>query len=190
MAQPDGKRTALLLMDLQQGIVENYSDPGFLTRIQRALAAARRTKLPVIWVKVCFRNGYPEVSDRNQSFSAIRKTGRFTEDDPKSAIHPDLDVKDGDVVVTKRRIGAFSGSDLEVVLRAANIETLVLAGIATSGVVLSTVRLAADLDYRLIVLKDGCTDQDPEVHRVLVEKVFPRQTSVQTIDEWIASLSG
>ncbi|MGH2507631.1 MAG: isochorismatase family protein [Ktedonobacteraceae bacterium] len=61
MAQPDGKRTALLLMDLQQGIVENYSDPGFLTRIQRALAAARRTKLPVIWVKVCFRNGYPEV---------------------------------------------------------------------------------------------------------------------------------
>ncbi|MGH2510580.1 MAG: cysteine hydrolase family protein, partial [Ktedonobacteraceae bacterium] len=118
------------------------------------------------------------------------KTGRFTEDDPKSAIHPDLDVKDGDVVVTKRRIGAFSGSDLEVVLRAANIETLVLAGIATSGVVLSTVRLAADLDYRLIVLKDGCTDQDPEVHRVLVEKVFPRQTSVQTIDEWIASLSG
>ncbi len=188
MSPQDHKHIALLLMDLQQGIVENYSDPDFLTRIKPAIQAARRAKLPVIWVKVCFRNGYPEVSERNQSFSAIRKTSRFTENDPKSAIHPALEPEPQDVIVTKRRVGAFSGSDLDVVLRSADIDTLVLAGIATSGVVLSTVRLAADLDYRLIVLKDGCTDQDPEVHRVLTEKVFPRQASVQTINEWITSL--
>jgi nicotinamidase-related amidase len=92
------------------------------------------------------------------------------------------------VTVRKLRVSAFTGSDLEVVLRAQGIEHLVLAGIATSGVVLSTARAAADLDYRLTVLSDGCLDADPEVHRVLLEKVFPRQAEVATIADWAASL--
>jgi len=71
------------------------------------------------------------------------------------------------------------------VLRAANIDTLVLTGIATSGVVLSTLRQAADLDYRLVVLSDACLDSDAEVHRVLMEKVFPRQADVVTVNEWV-----
>jgi nicotinamidase-related amidase len=92
------------------------------------------------------------------------------------------------VTVHKLRVSAFAGSGLEVVLRAQGIEHLVLAGIATSGVVLSTLRQAADLDYRLTVLSDGCLDGDPEVHRVLLEKVFPRQAEVTAIADWAASL--
>ena len=182
-------RTALLLMDLQQSLQQIYPDDGLLERIRTALAAALHAGLPVVWVRVCFRRGYPEVSPNNMRFSEMRRTGRLVEGDPGSDIHPSLDVQPQDVVVTKRRIGAFAGSDLEMVLRAAGIETLVLAGVATSGVVLSTVRLAADLDYRLTVLADGCTDTDPEVHRVLTEKVFPRQAAVQTVAAWVESLS-
>lgn len=182
-------RTALLLMDLQQSILQNYPDEGLLGRIRTALAAARHAGLPVVWVQVCFRPGYPEVSPNNMRFSEMRRTGRLVEGEPGSAIHPSLDVQPQDVVVTKRRIGAFAGSDLEIVLRAAGIEALVLAGVATSGVVLSTVRLAADLDYRLTVLADGCADADPEVHRVLTEKVFPRQATVQAVAAWVESLS-
>ena len=63
-----------------------------------------------------------------------------------------------------------------------------LAGIATSGVVLSTLRQAADLDYRLTVLADGCLDADPDVHRMLVEKVFPRQAEVVSVADWVAGL--
>ena len=92
--------------------------------------------------------------------------------------------------MTKLRVSAFAGSDLEVLLRAGKTEHLVLAGIATSGVVLSTLRQAADLDYQLTVLSDGCLDGDAEVHRVLLEKVFPRQSAVVTIADWIAGLSG
>jgi nicotinamidase-related amidase len=183
-------RAALLLMDLQRGILQNYADADFLTRIKQTLEAARRVKLPVIWVKVCFRRGYPEVSERNKAFASLREARRLVEDDAQSEIHPDLGPEPGDVVVTKRRVGAFSGSDLDVVLRSMNIDTLVLAGVATSGVVLSTLRLAADLDYRITVLKDGCADADPEVHRVLTEKVFPRQATVLTIDEWVAEIVG
>jgi len=88
-------------------------------------------------------------------------------------------------VVTKKRVSAFTGSDLEVLLRANGIRHLVLCGIATSGVVLSTLREAADKDYQVTVLSDLCADMDAEVHRVLLEKVFPRQAAVVTTAEWI-----
>jgi nicotinamidase-related amidase len=84
---------------------------------------------------------------------------------------------------------AFTGSDLDVLLRAADARHLALAGIATSGVVLSTLRQAADLDFELTVLVDACADADAEVHRVLTEKVFPRQATVTTAGGWAASLS-
>lgn len=184
-------RTALVLMDLQEAILRNYPDSdALLERIRVALAAARHAGLPVIWVRVGFRPGYPEISANNKLFASVRDDGRLRVDDPDSAIHRSLDIQPQDVVVTKRRIGAFAGSDLDMVLRAGGIQALVLAGVSTSGVVLSTVRLAADLDFRLTVLADGCTDADAEVHRVLTGKVFPRQASVQTIDAWVASLRG
>ena len=91
-------------------------------------------------------------------------------------------------MVTKRRVSAFAGSDLEVILRAHRIEHLVLTGFATSGVVLSTLREAADKDYRLSVLSDGCADLDEEVHNVLLNKIFPRQAEVMTAQQWAAGL--
>jgi nicotinamidase-related amidase len=176
-------------MDLQAGILDRFgTDAGFVSRINAAAEAARSVGLPVLWVKVGFRHGYPEVSARNQSFSAVTTSGMFTDTDPGADLHADLEVRDTDVVVVKKRVSAFAGSDLDVVLRAAEVDSLVLAGIATSGVVLSTLRQAADLDFRLIVLADGCLDGDEEVHRVLTEKVFPRQAEVTSVEAWTAGL--
>ena len=76
-----------------------------------------------------------------------------------------------------------------MILRAHNIETLILMGHATSGVILSTVRLAADLDYHLIVVEDGCADRDPEVHKLLMEKVFPRQGTVVSAKDMVQALA-
>lgn len=182
--------TALLIMDVQQGIVERFaSDDGYLTRLAAAITAARGAGIGIIYVTVAFRPGYPEVSERNKSFAAIAGTGRFTDGDPGATVHPAVAPAVGDVTVTKRRVSAFTGSDLDVLLRSGGIDHLVLAGIATSGVVLSTLRQAADLDYRLTVLADGCLDADPDVHHVLLEKVFTRQAEVTSIADWIAGLS-
>jgi nicotinamidase-related amidase len=136
-------------------------------------------------VVVKFRHGYPEVSPNNKIFSTI-KSGAFplVENDPQTNVADALAPQAGDIVVTKRRVGAFSGSDLEVVLRSQGITHLVLAGISTSGVVLSTLRLAADMDYQVTVLSDCCLDRDEEVQRVLMEKVFPMQAEVITVDQW------
>jgi len=182
--------TALLVMDVQRGIVDRYAqDAGYLARLRRAVDAARTADIRIIYVTVRFRPGYPEVSPRNKSFATLSQTTAFSEGDPATAIHPDVTPAPGDILVTKRRVSAFAGSDLDVVLRAANIDTLVLTGIATSGVVLSTLRQAADLDYRLVVLADAFLDGDAEVHRVLTEKVFPRQAEVLTVDRWVEQLN-
>ena len=105
-------------------------------------------------------------------------------------IHPAVTPQPGDIEVLKKRVSAFAGSDLEVVLRSLDVGSLVLTGIATSGVVLSTLRQAADLDYDLVVLRDACTDSDDEVHRVLTYKVFPRQAAVIDTDQWVLGVSG
>ena len=182
---------ALLIMDVQQGIVERFpGDDSYLDRLATAIAAARGAGVPVMYVTVAFRPGYPEVSEHNKTFSAIAGTGRFTDGDPGMRVPPAIAPAPGEVTVTKRRVSAFSGSDLEVVLRARGISHLVLAGIATSGVVLSTLRQAADLDYRLTVLTDGCLDADPDVHQILLGRVFPRQAEVTTIAGWAARLHG
>jgi nicotinamidase-related amidase len=184
--------TALLVMDVQQGIVERYRDAGpVLDRVVAALAAARAAGMPVVFVRVGFRTGYPEVSPRNRSFSTVTASGggRFTDESPGTQLHPALARRTSEPVVVKKRVSAFTGSDLEVLLRSAGVDHLVLAGIATSGVVLSTVREAADRDYRLTVLADACADNDPEVHRVLVEKVFPRQAEVTVVADWAGAVA-
>jgi nicotinamidase-related amidase len=181
-----GLRSALLVMDIQPGIIDRVPDPAaFLARAQDAVRAARSHAVPVIHVVVGFRPGMPEVSAQNQSFSGLKQQPPAFIIDPQPVITPE----GGDVVVTKRRVSAFTGSDLEVVLRGGEIRHLVLCGIATSGVVLSTVREAADKDYQLTVLADLCADTDPEVHAVLTGKVFPRQARVISAADWVASLA-
>ena len=190
MESPVGNQ-ALLIMDMQNGIVERYAgnvEPLFDT-LSAALGAARANGTTVVFVRVAFREGAPEVSSRNKSFAALAGSLSMDESTHATQIHERLAPRPGELLVTKRRVSAFAASDLDVVLRANNIDSLVLSGIATSGVVLSTLRQAADLDFALTVLSDGCADQDSEVHRVLTEKVFIRQANVLTTQEWISTLT-
>ena len=182
----ESDRTALLVMDVQDGVVQRLGSPEMLGRTAAAIAAARGAGVRVIYVQVGFRPGYPEISARNRTFSGLAQSGQFVESEVST--HETVAPLDGETVVTKRRVSAFAGSDLDVVLRAGGIVSLVLTGIATSGVVLSTLRQAADLDFDLIVLSDACADGDDDVHRVLTEKVFPRQALVTTVAEWAAGL--
>lgn len=177
--------SALLVMDVQRMIVDRFAqDSDYLTRLGTAIGTARAADVPVIYVVVGFRAGLPEISPRNKMFGGMAARGGVPQDDSITAIHPAVAPQDGDVVVTKRRVSAFAGSDLDVVLRAGDVTDLTLTGIATSGVVLSTLRQAADLDFGLTVLADGCLDNDDEVHRVLTEKVFPGQADVTTVADW------
>ncbi len=174
-------KSALLIMDVQDGILQRLEEPEkYLARIKKSVAAARAKSIPVIFVVVGFRPGFPEISPRNKSFSALKGSMGSVMSNPKPSLAPAKE----DIVVVKHRVSAFSGSDLEVILRSLGIEHLILGGIATSGVVLSTVREAADKDFEMTVLSDLCADFDEQVHAVLMEKVLPRQAAILTAKEW------
>ncbi len=178
-------KTALLVMDMQTGILPMMpNNATVLSNVGKAIANARSKKIPVIYVVVGFRQGMPEVSPNNKGFTASKQRMAGMKMEEFSKIHPDIAPMEGEITVTKRRVSSFTGSDLEVVLRAQGIQHIVLTGIATSGVVLSTTREAADKDYQITIISDCCADGDEEVHRVLTTKVFPRQADVVTLEEW------
>jgi nicotinamidase-related amidase len=189
---PDPSRTAVLSMDLQNTIVSIYTkgQEDFAPRVASTLAAARDRGIKVIHMQVGFRPGLPEIGARNPLFAGIKNSTQWQQifQGTAGAIHPALAPQGDEIVITKHRISAFAGTDLEMILRANEMETLVLMGIATSGVVLATLLQASDADYRIVVVKDCCADLDTEVHNCVTGKVFPRLATVVTADQLIAAL--
>src|ERR1017187_3067037 len=113
----DTTDTALLVMDVQRGVVERFAGADeLLSRLARAVDTARGAAGPLVFVRVAFRAGHPEVSARNRSFSALASQAgtRFTEENDATQVHPALGQREGDLVVVKKRVSAFSGSDLDV----------------------------------------------------------------------------
>lgn len=189
----DPARTAVLSMDMQAGIVGIYAgdqQDALTSRAAGVLARCRERGMKVIHIQVGFRPGLPEVSPRNTLFAAVRNSERHQQlfKGESGRIHPALGPAEDDIVITKHRISAFAGTDLEMILRSNDIDTLVMFGIATSGVVLSTLLDAVDADYRTVVVKDCCADQDADVHSILLEKFFPRRGTVLTADELMKNL--
>ncbi|MDQ3819582.1 MAG: cysteine hydrolase [Acidobacteriota bacterium] len=186
-------RSAVMSMDYMTGIVSIYAKDNqekLTSRAASVLKEARSLGMPVIHVQVAFRPGLPEVSERNQLFGAIKTSEQHQQlfKGAYGAIHAAVAPLEDEVVITKHRVSAFEGTDLEMILRAGDIDTLIMFGIATSGVVLYSLLHAADRDYRLIVIKDCCVDTDREVHDCLVEKIFSRQAAIVAAREFIESL--
>jgi len=182
--------TAVLSMDCQSGIVSVYlkdDKDAFLGRISSVLNHARVVGMRVIHVQVGFRPGLPEVGSRNVLFGAIKSSAQHQKlfEGPLGAIPPAIARKESEIVVTKHRVSAFAGTDLAMILRANDIDTLVLLGIATSGVVLSTLVEAADADFRLAVIKDCCADLDSSLHDCLTNKFFPSRAAVLSAREFV-----
>ncbi len=164
----DRSKTAVLIMDYQNRQLSSFSEEfqkEILRKANEVLARVRREGIPVIYVEVVRGERTPEV-----------------------AIHPAITPKPGEPVLTKSRTGPFTTTNLIEILKKQKAETLVLLGISTSGCVLTTVRCGADMDYKLVVLSDCCADRDDEVHRVLMEKLFPRQATVITAQQFFQAL--
>lgn len=188
----DIAHTAVLAMDCQAGIVSIYANPKeeFVGRASSVLRAARTVGMTVVLVQVGFRPGLPEVSDRNKFFAAIKSSSQHQSlfRGNSGAIQAELGPEPDDIVVVKHRISAFAGTDLAMILRAKQIDTIVLLGISTSGVVLSTLLEATDADYRVVVIADCCADLDAELHVALVTRLFPRRADVGTAADFVKAL--
>ena len=151
----DRQHTALLIADFYAAIMSTSPhavDRQVVEKTQSLQRAARDAGLFVCYCATVFRPGYVEISERNKTFRERKHSGQPAISDPVQLIHPAVRPAAGEVVVGKHRVNALYGTALDLILRANNIDTLIILGYATSGVVLSTVRYAADLDYRLVVV--------------------------------------
>ena len=179
----DPARSALLIMDYQAGILDRMPSAGELLGLAATTIGWFRERGGQIgYVRVAFDDkDFEDVPATSRMGQRILAGGRtYHTDSPATAIPGAIAPQDGDIVVRKIRVGAFSTTDLDQQLRGRGIDTLILAGISTSGVVLSTVRDGHDRDYQLFVLSDLTADPDPATHEFLMTTVLPRQADIIT----------
>ncbi len=181
-------QSALLIMDYQAGIADALQGfDSIVAKSNQAVEAARKSGIKVIFTKVCFENEYPEVGVNTiPYFQQAKEKHLFSGN--QSKLVSQINVETGDTIVNKKRFGAFAGSELALILQAHGITNLIMGGVWTSGVVLSTLRLAADTDYVVTILSDCCADPDAEIHKMLIEKIFPMQAKVLKCEDWIKTL--
>lgn len=188
----DPKHTALLVMDMQKAIIDmagtSVDQP--LKRTAEAEGSSRRAGVRVIFVATAFAPGHPDISPNNKAFARIRESNQMLLGSPETRLDPQIAPTDGEPIIVKHEVGAFSAASLQEQLRAKGVDTLVLTGVATSGVVLATAEAAADLDYRVIVLSDCVADPDAEVNRVLLDKVLPIEADVVDSTQYKKVLNG
>lgn len=180
------EKTALVLIDLQKGIVARETKPYTSTSVvenaNRLVAGFRKKNMLVCYVHVDFKGGLPVSVESDSTMQRSNIPDDWTE------FSPDLDIKDGDLIITKRQWGAFYGTELEPQLRRRHIDTIVLGGISTTYGVESTARFAYEYGFNQIFAEDAMADMSEEAHRVAVEHVFKRMGKVRSTSEIISSL--
>jgi nicotinamidase-related amidase len=159
-------KTAVIVIDYQLKTLSYFTkefQDDIIARTNKVLLAARQKGIPVIFVQK--GEGAPDVE-----------------------IHPQIMRQSHDTVLIKTNSGAFSTTNLDDRMKTLGIDTLVLIGIYTSGAVMSTLRWAADINYKLYLISDCCADRDPDLHKVLLEKVFYHQSKVIPAKEFLEIL--
>ncbi|EWM63325.1 MULTISPECIES: cysteine hydrolase family protein [Micromonospora] len=137
---------------------------GVAANAARVAAAARAAGGLVVFTRVAYRPGYPDLITNTPSFAMIAERGAFLEGDPKTRIVDEVGRQPGDVVVTGTRLGGFSGTELDLILRGRGVRTVVFTGVATNLAVAATAYQAVDNGYRIVTVSDACTAATDELH--------------------------
>ena len=184
----DATTTALVLIDLQQGILPYakapYDAAAVLANAAPLAAAFRAAKAPVVLVKVGFS------ADGGDVLKATVDAPNPPGAPPANWLDdtPELPGQPGDIRILKRQWGAFHGTELDLQLRRRGIKTIVLAGIATSIGVESTARNAWELGYDIVFAEDATSGPDAATHANSFEKIFPRIGRVRRTADVLAAL--
>jgi nicotinamidase-related amidase len=167
--------TAVIAIHMQKDIVEaDGAFGGFLAAeasardvvgvTSKLLEDARAAGATVIYTRVAFRPGYPDLVVNSPLLGMVAQAQCLLDGSSKAQIVEDLSPKDGDIVVTHQRLGGFSNSNLDLILRGRGITTLVFTGVATNLSVEGTARQASDLGYRTAIVSDACSAADGTAH--------------------------
>ncbi len=180
-------KSALMICDFQIGIGDQAYAKEAALRAGAAMESARRAGMLILFTRVAFLPGYTDISPRNQAFAIYKSKDLLPP--TASRLISLFEPQSNETLVIKDRFSAFSGNALQTILRSQGVSRLVLAGVSTSGVILSTFCFAADEDYGITILSDACADPKLSLHEELMTNLFPRSASVMPVDAWTAALT-
>ena len=195
----DKNKTALIMLDFENdmldeqgrlagfGIAAHAKARNIITNARKLLEKARSEGIKVIYAKVEYSEGYPEIRNSKAPVQlGLPQTGALVKDSYGAEICNELKPLPGEIVISKSRINPFTNPEFEKQLT--GIENLILAGVATNFVVESTARTAADLDYNVIVAEDCCASMNQEMHAFSVNYILPNLGSVVSSEEIYSAL--
>jgi nicotinamidase-related amidase len=200
----DVKKTAVLVIDVQTDLVKAKEEPfnavtkmaeskGMIGNIAKVITAARKARMPVVFIGHVHRadntDAIPTITDLMLQGLVPPPRVAMVEGTPGAQIVNELKPAPGDYVVWKRRSNAFYSSDLELMLRAWGIDTVIIGGAVTNGCVANTARGARERDLHVIILSDCVACMIPEDDEYFLKKVFPREGRVRTSDEIIQAIT-
>ena len=188
----DPRTTALVLIDLQKGILGRPLAPHDAAKVvENSAALGKSLKAAggvVILVKVAFANDYADSPNKEVDEPTPMPPGGMPAE--WSEFVPEIDALHADVVITKRQWSAFYGTELDLQLRRRRIKTIVLGGVATHIGVESTARDAWQHHYNVVIAEDACSSMGAELHQFSVEKILRRVARVRSTAEILAGLAG
>jgi nicotinamidase-related amidase len=187
----DPRRCAFLAMDFQHDILAvtpQYREKHLLETVTRVLDAARHTSATIVYITVAFRDDYADAPAHSPLFQAEKARGVMKVGSPGAAICEELTPQTGDLVINKHGVDPFNSTHLANVLRARDVETLVLMGVWTNYVVEATARTGADSGYRIIVVTDGCASDTEDHHQFFITEILPMLGTAATASDVIAAL--
>ncbi|MFJ5999590.1 cysteine hydrolase family protein [Streptomyces sp. NPDC092370] len=173
IAHPDGKYNDVCL--------DQIESRGVLGHARRAVDRAREAGIPVVYVVVGFSPGLADWPPTSPLFAEAADGDRLILGTWGTQVHDSLKPEAGEPVIAKRRVNPFLGTHLELILRSYGVNTLLLTGVTTDLVILSTAREAHDLDFRVEVLEDATATSSQELHEAALT-LLRRTAEVTTVD--------
>ena len=193
-------RTAVIAVHMQHDIVDvdgafggffaaQAAERDVIGQVGQLLEAARRSGATAVYTRVAWQPGYPDLVANSPLLAMTKQSQCLVEGSAKAEIVPQLSPQDGDVVVTHQRVGGFSASQLDGILRSRGVDTVLFAGVATNASVEGTARQASDLGYRTIIVADACSAADQGSHDASIASLG-LLGEITTTAEAVEALSG
>lgn len=184
------KRSALVVIDLQEGILDAEPVPyGKAQVVERSVALARAfaaAGMPIVLTATDFAPGYADApkgqADAPWTLPAEGLPAGF------ARLVPEVDALPAAVRIVKRQMSAFFGAELDLQLRRRGCDTLVICGVATNMGVEGTARAAFDLNYHVVIAEDACGSVAPGLHEFAVERILPRISRVRPTNEIVRAV--
>lgn len=187
----DPRRSALLALDFQHDNIAatvGIKDPPVLENSARMLEAARRRQLRVMHITASVRRDYLDMPRSSSLWLKLRQSKTMIMGTPGAEIHPLVAPREDELVINKTCVDPFLTTNLGQALINFDINTLILIGLWTNYVVEATARHAADVGYRVIVVRDCCASNNVENHEFAITRILPTIATVATLDEVLAAV--